>query len=264
MSNVSMTGLRVYSDIFRLENINQTVGVAFAKNLIIDHLRDVFSQDRFYKYRSDMFGYPLVGDLTDETSDIDEEDTTRIFIGSLNKYEISFVPGIFVSSKSLRYEPISFNQNLENILYQQEYALTYDPENATRADGYVASVYKTPSHKEFVGAWSQQIEVRVVTQSPNDMEELADICAVTLQGHRRLALQQEGVFIKSISASGESSRKYSNDNLYVTNITIDARTEWKIHIPINNLFERIALYVILDDQGGDSLDGLVINNRITL
>lgn len=261
----SMAGMRVYSDIFRLENINQNVGVAFTKNIIIDHLRNIFKQDRFYKYRDDMFGFPLVGDLTGETAEIAEEDTTRIFIGSLNKYEISFTPAIFVSNKSLSYEPISFNQNLEEVIYTKQSALTYSPTDPdARADGYVVSETRVPSHKVFTGAWKVSVNVKVISESSSDLEEIADICNLAFQGPRRLELQREGVFIRGLSTTGENKRAYLNDGLYTTDITLDIRTEWKIHIPINNLLERIALYIVLTDENEDSIDGLVINNRITL
>jgi len=80
---MATTGFRVYSDLFGLSNFVQQTAVTQGKNLLIDTLREYFKQDTFYRYTTDAFGFPLTPDLTDLPPDIQEERTTRIYIGDI-------------------------------------------------------------------------------------------------------------------------------------------------------------------------------------
>jgi len=87
------------------------------KNILIDTLRDVFSRDRHFKYVSDVFGFPKTPSHLGLSpgAGLDDEETTRIFIGSTYRYDIKFNPSIIVKNTGSKYNPISFNQNLLNI-----------------------------------------------------------------------------------------------------------------------------------------------------
>jgi len=225
---------RVISDIFNLEYVVQQTGMVHGKNLLIDTLRDIFAQDREYKYVSDVFGFPKTPYHLglDPAAGLDDEETTRIFIGSTYRYDIKFNPSIIVKNTGSRYVPISFNQNLLGVINRKEII----------TDGYGnSSVIYTPACHTLVGAWDQTFEVKVIAENEMDREEIADIVQVTLMGTRRMDLQRAGLFIKDLSTSGESEEKYSNDYLYMVSINLNTRTEWKVHIPISNLVERIGV-----------------------
>jgi len=248
---------RVISDIFHLENIVQQSGMVHCKNILLDTLRDIFRQDREYKYVSDIFGFPKTKNLlnTDPEAGLDDNETTRIYIGSSYRYDVKFNPSIIVRNTGSSYVPISFNQDFMGVMYRDEVLL----------DGYGHRTrIKTPAFYTLVGAWDQTYEIKVVAESELDREEITDIVMPTLMGSRRQELMVAGVFIKGMRTSGEAEEPYANDYLYSTAISIDVRTEWKIHIPINNVCERIGLcftFNVLDTD--PPADGLTINELIT-
>lgn len=248
---------RVITDIFDLENVVQQTGIVMGKNLIIDYLRDIFAQDREYKYVSDVFGFPKTPSHLglDPAAGLDDEETTRIFIGSTYRYDIKFNPSIIVKNTGSRYVPISFNQNLLGVINRKEVI----------TDGYGnSSTILTPAYHTLVGAWDQTFEVKVVAENEMDREEIADIIQATLMGTRRLELQNSGLFIRNMSTGGEAEEKYANDYLYMVSITLDTRSEWKVHIPINDVIERIGLCLTFKTIGGEAADALTINEQITM
>jgi len=215
---MALTSHRVVSDIFNLENVVQQTGIVHAKNILIDTLREIFRYDREFKYVDDVFGFPKTPSHLglDPDAGLDDEETTRIFIGSTYRYDIKFNPSIIVKNTGTRYVPISFNQDLLGIIYTNERIV----------DGYGnETIIRTPQFHTLVGAWDQTFEVKVITEDEVDREEIADIVMVSLQGSRRLELQREGVFIRSISAGGETEQVYSNDNIYMISMEISILLE---------------------------------------
>lgn len=255
---MALTSHRVVSDIFNLEHVVQQTGIVHAKNILIDTLREVFKQDREFKYVTDVFGFPKTPSHLglDPDAGLDDEETTRIFIGGTYRYDIKFNPSITVKSTGTRYVPISFNRDLLGIIYTNERIV----------DGYGnETIIRSPSFHTLVGAWDQTFEIKIVTEDEVDREEIADIIMVSLQGSRYLELEKEGIHIKSMSTGGESEQVYSNDHLYMISINLDVRTEWKIHIPINDICERIGICITFDVLDSDPpADGLTINEQILL
>lgn len=241
-----MTIHHVTSDIFANEYVVQQIGIIHGKNLLIDTLRDIFSTDRQFKYVTDIFGFPRtpshLGLDPNAGYDLGDEETTRIFIGSTYRHDIKFNPAIIVKNTSSRYIPISFNQNLMGVEYSRERIV----------DGYGnETLTDTPTHLTLVGAWDQVFEVKVIAESELDREEIADIVQVTLMGARRLELQNNGLFIKTCSTGGEVEEPYANDFLYTMSINLETRSEWRIHIPVSNVVERIAFFMEFDYEGAD-------------
>lgn len=189
-----LTSHRVISDIFNLENVVQQTGMLQTKNILIDILRDIFSQDRQFKYVSDVFGFPKTPSHLglDPDAGLDDEETTRIFIGSTYRYDVKFNPSIIVKNTGSRYVPVSFNQNLLSVINRLEVI----------EDGYGnRSTIYTPAYNTLVGAWDQTYEIKIITENEADREEIADIVQVTLMSSRRLELQKAGVFIKTMNLS---------------------------------------------------------------
>lgn len=254
---MALVSHRAITDIFNLEYIVSDVGMVAGKNILIDVLRNIFAQDREYKYVSDVFGFPKTPSHLnlDPEAGLDDDETTRIFIGSTYRYDIKFNPSIIVKHTGSRYVPISFNQNLLGIINRKEII----------TDGYGnSSVIYTPAYHTLMGAWDQTFEVKIVAENEIDREEIADIVQVSLMGTRRMDLQHAGLFIKTMSTSGETEEKYSNDYLYMVSISLDTRSEWKVHIPISDIIERIGVCLTFNTIGGSVADGLTINEQITL
>lgn len=248
---------RVISDVFGLEGIIQQVGILHSKNLLIDVLRDVFRKDREFKFVSDIFGFPKTPSHLglDPAAGLDDDETTRIFIGSTYRYDIKFNPSIIIKNTGSRYVPISFNQNYLDVIYRKELIM----------DGYGnATIISTPAFYTQSGAWDHTFEVKVIAESEGDREELADIVMAVLQMTRRHELQNAGLFIRSVSSGGEVEEPYANDYLYSVSINVDARSEFKMHIPISDFCERLGLCMTFNTIDTDPpADGLTINHLIT-
>ena len=253
-----LTSHRVVSDIFNLEYVVQMTGMLQTKNVLIDMLREIFRQDRQFKYVSDVFGFPKTPSHLGLNSDagLDDEETTRIFIGSTYRYDVKFNPSIIVKNTGSRYIPVSFNQNLLNVINRVEVI----------EDGYGnRSTIYTPAYHTLVGAWDQTYEIKVITENEYDREEIADIVKVTLMSSRRLELQKAGVFIKNMSTSGESEQKYANDYLYMVSINLDIRSEFRIHIPISDICEKIGMCLSFGTLDSETFsDALSVNQVITI
>lgn len=223
------TGFRVYSDLFDIANFVQQTAVSQGKNLIIDALREHFRKDTFYRYTTDAFGFPLTPDLTDLPPDIQEERTTRIYIGDIYRFDKRFWPSITVRHSSGRYKPVSFNQN-HTTRYRLDLVL----------DGYGGKSYiRVPTHLVIAGAWEQTFEVLVAAESTPDREELSDIVSGFFQGVVRNELTRAGLFVRGVSIGGEREEDWGNEKVYVQSINLECYSEWRREIPIENLVETI-------------------------
>ena len=242
---------RVYSHLFNVADFVKQVAVSQGKNLIIDALREYFRHDTLYRFSTDAFGFPLTPDVTDMEPAIQNERTTRIFIGDIFRMDKRFYPSIIVKYGSGRYKPVSFNQN---------YTTKYRMDLVT--DGYGNNSYiKTPTHTVVAGAWEQSFEIQIATESIPDREELADIVSSFFIGKVRQEIYEAGLFIKSVSIGGEREEKWANDNVYIQSITLDTYSEWRREIPIDDLIETISFcfkYGVFD-SGSISVDSTVIN-----
>lgn len=234
------TGMFVFSDIYQLDNITRNVGIVHGRNLLIDTLREIFARDREYHYVSDIFGYPKTPSQTGLEPDAGMQDdlTTRIFIGATYRYEQSFLPAITVRQTSSSYKPVSFNQNKWVIEYGMQ----------RTEDGYGnVDFLRVPSKWISAGAWDQTFEIKVTSNSQEDTSHIADIVMVSLQDTYRRILERSGLFIKQISASGESAEQVNeNDPVFSISITANTYSEWRREIPISNLLERIQLCFEVD------------------
>jgi hypothetical protein len=253
---MGITNFHAVSDIFNLECVVQQDGMVYTKNVLIDTLRDIFSQDRQFKYVNDVFGFPKTPNHLGLDSDagLDDEDTTRIFIGGSYRYDVKFNPSIIVRNTGSRYTPVSFNQDFLGTMSRVQ-VLT---------DGYGNhTTINTPTHNIRVGAWDQTYEVKIIAENEVDREEIADIVQIALMGSRRQELHNAGVFVKGMSTTGENEVPYANDFLYTVAVNLEIRTEWRIHIPISNICEKIGLCLTFKTLEGDVADALSVNESIT-
>lgn len=261
----------VYSNFFSRNDIYKHVSIMQGKNLIIDALREMFTNDSVYPYRQDEYGFPLVKDHTDlpneyagtgEEADgtpIDDSNlSTKILITDVFREDVNFYPVITVKHSGGNYMPISFNQNM--------YTVHYRVEIVRDAYGNQHEVV-TPSHYVFDGAWEQTFEVKIVAQDPADREELADIVSVGLQHVARERLINAGLFIKKVNLGGEQEEERNNGYLYTYSFTLNTFSEWSRAIPIRDTIERINLYFDLLNSGinprGSYLEQSSMTNSLT-
>ena len=252
------TSYLVYSDLYNLYNIVQQSGIMFGKNLLIDTLREIFNKDKEYHYVRDSFGYPKTPshEGLDTDAGLEYNATTRIFIGTSFRYDISYLPAITVRQTGSSYKPISFNQNM--------FVLEYETQRTI--DGYGNVTFtEVPSSYEFAGAWEQSFELKITSKSLEDTAHIADIVMAVLQANERLMLQQNGLFIKQMRSTGENTETINaNDPLYTISINLDTYSEWRRSIPISNLVDRVSLCLAVDIHNNDvPANDLLIKYNLT-
>lgn len=221
---------RVYSNFFADNNIIQNVSIVQPKNLLIDVLRKHFARDNIFTYRSDEYGFPLTPDMTDLT--IDSDETTKILISDIFRYEVKFYPAITVKSSGGSYKPISFNQNG---------TLKYRKDSVEDEFGLIREV-RTPTHRVYAGAWDMSFQISIYSESHSELEEIVEIVKMILQYSSYNELRANGLFIKSLNISGESAEPYANDYIFNQTLTISTRSEWRVEAPLENIVEKIVFY----------------------
>jgi hypothetical protein len=230
----------VFSDVYNLDRIVQHTGILAGRNLLIDVLREIFARDREYRYLRDIYGFPKTPSHVglDPDAGIVDDSTTRLFIGSAYRYDISYLPAIIVRQTSSSYVPVSFNQNRWVVEYETQRII----------DGYGNVEYiQVPSHYSYAGAWNQTFEVKVMARSLEDVVSIADVVLISLQGTYRPVLQQNGLFVRSVSAGGESAETIgANDPFFSISITVNTRSEWRREVPVSTLVDRIAFCFTID------------------
>jgi hypothetical protein len=241
------TSHKVYSDLFEISNFIKQTAVAQGKNLLIDSLREFFKKDVIYRYSTDAFGFPLTPDLTDLPPNMEEQRTTRIFIGDTFRYDVRYFPSVTIRQTGGRYYAVSFNQEG-----------TYKYRVDLVVDGYGnRSFIKVPTHKVFAGGWDQTFDILIAAESTMDREELSDIISSHLIGVERMSLQNSGIFIKNISLSGEREEDFANDKIYMQSISIETFSEWRREIPIESIVERINFCFEFGLLGSGRFDSVV-------
>jgi hypothetical protein len=241
---------RVFSDFFANNNIIQNVAIVQPKNLLIQSLRDLFRKDSIFTYRDDQYGFPLTPDLTGKP--LDTEESTRILISDIFRYDVKFFPAIVIKHNGGSYKPISFNQE-GTYKYRTDYI-----ENQYGARRKIS----TATHKVYAGKWEMNIDVGVYCESSSELQELIDIVSIALQHVLWNDLRASGLFIQSVSISGESSEPYANDYVYYQSLSLRCISEWRVEIPLENVIEKIVFY--FDSVKTDSENGVSSANSTVL
>jgi hypothetical protein len=223
------------TDLYSIFNMAQNTQITYVKQAIIGTIRDVFSLDSYYCYRSDPWGYPLTVDNTDLPPDagINDSSTTRVFISESNRFEVIYYPAILVKSGGTSSVPISFNRNKENILF----------DTTIVSDGYNEKIYTTPIASITTGAWEGSITVEVQGLGMRERDDITEIISAICADWRHDDLRRAGVLIKKISVGAPSEKEDRNNKLFTQTITLEVRSEWRREIPIDNIIDIISFCV---------------------
>jgi hypothetical protein len=225
---MASTSHRVYSDLFKDSNIIRQVAVAQGKNLIIDSLREYFKKDTFYTYRTDGFGFPLIPDHTQLDPSIQNSLTSRIFIGNNFRFDKRYYPSITVHHSSAKFHAIGFNDNLTT-----KYRLDYVKDN-----GQIVWL-RTPTHRVLAGAWDQTFNVKIMSESDLDRDEIADIVSSFFIARERENLYDSGLFIKSVGIGDKQEEEWANDKIYTQTVILETYSEFRREIPIEDVVEIV-------------------------
>lgn len=195
------------------------------KDTILRVLREMFSQHPEYTYVPDPtkgFDYP---DL----------EKTKISIWQDYPYDTLFLPCITINMSSMRYHPISFNQNMGTVDY------VHDDRGDIVLDTFGRPL---PNYYEYAGAWDSNFSININAQSPWDRDLITDFVTINFTHVYRDWLYTRGVFVKATSTSGESQLDWRNQHIYKLTVSLDLYSEWTHRIPIPRvILERLALKV---------------------
>lgn len=226
------TGSIVKTDLYAIHNIVQNTMMSYAKELVIETLRDEFSLDSYYHFVRDPWGHPKTPNLTDVPIEAGLQDdlTTRIFIGEAFRYDMKFFPAIIVRAGGFRYVPISMSRNEGVVKYRALRIL----------DGYGnEKIFHTPSHFALAGAWEGNLSIDILAGDIKARDEIAEIVSAILNITNFKSLVNAGVIIKPTSIGSPSEIDDYKDKIYKISMSCDVRTEWAQNIPVDSIIDKI-------------------------
>ncbi len=232
------TGSLTRTDLYNLYNVIQNTQLNFPKELAISILRDTFSQDSYYRFARDDYGFPKTIDLTDVPQDAGFQNTTttRLFIGEALRWDVIFYPAIIVKAGPSNYVPISLSRERETV--QNEAIIVVDPQGNQRT-------YTIPKAFLFAGIWEGSLTLDIMARDILTRDDLVSICNLLFADLRYEEMLRAGVVIKKVSAGSpsETDDRQGQDKLYRQSITLDIRTEWRREIPISSVIDAINICV---------------------
>lgn len=249
------SGNNVKTDLYALHGYIQNTMISFPKELFIETLREFFSQDSYYRYQRDAWGFPKIPDHTDLPSEagLHDEITTRLFIGEYYRYDPIYYPAVLIRSAGARSVPISMNRNKGSLQWK----------NILFIDGYGnEKIVSTPAYFIQSGAWEGSITVDVESRSPRTRDELVDIISLAFVDTRFEEMKNSGVLIKGINSGAPAESDDRNDKLFKQTITFDIRSEWRRHIPVENILDAINICVDFGNLTSDQ-EEIAPNIRIS-
>lgn len=234
--------------------------MAYAKNLIVELLRESFSLDSYYHYVNDDFGFAKTPKQTNLTLDagLHDDATTRIYIGEPYRYDQKYFPAVLVKAGSFRYVPISFSRNKGVVQYK----------SMRFVDGYGnVKIFSTPSYFDLAGAWEGEINIDIVAGDLSSRDEITETIAALIEIVHHDHLIKSGVFTKPLSISAPTEKDDSKDKLYMCTVSLPIRTEWRQQIPIETILDQINFCVDFGSFLSDTFTpaiNLAIRDKITI
>jgi hypothetical protein len=233
------TGNLVRHDLYQIHHVVQNTLMAYPKELIIGMLREEFAQDSWFHFVKDEWGYPKIPDHTDLPlgAGVNDDLTTRIFIGEAFRHNAIFYPAILVKMTSARSVPISINRNKDVIEYEKQIVM----------DGYGnTKEFFIPKFIDLAGAWDCSIAIDIISRDILDRDNLVSIVMLLFADIRFESLRKAGVLVKSgqptLGGISEGDDR-QQEKLYKATVNVDIRTEWRRLIPISGVVERINFCV---------------------
>jgi hypothetical protein len=232
------------SDLYSAYHVVQNTMISFPKLLIISALKEYFAKDTKYHYVEDDWGFPYTPDHTnlDLKAGINNDSTTRIYIGEEDRFDVAYYPSVIVRHSGARYVPISINQEQDCVQYGYRLFI----------DGY-GNKYslRIPVNFIYAGSWDINLDIDVMAEGAEDRSTIVQAIAMHLQSNIRNELTYDGLFIKGTSVSGETKELYQNDNIYKQTISLECRGEYRRLIPVGNVIEVITACIEIGNYTND-------------
>jgi hypothetical protein len=227
------------SDLNSIHNIIQNSMIVYPKEIILATLKDFFSEDSYYHFVKDAWGFTQTPDHTDlpldagykipNTTTLDTS-TTRLFIGENYRFDTIFYPAILVKHGGSKYVPVSINRDTGKVQWSERLFI----------DGYGQEyIVRNPEHFVFSGAWEGSIQIDIKSRSLRARDDLVELVGIYFTQIGYELLRRSGVIVKPIAVGAPNETEDRNDKLFGQTITLDIRTEWQVNAPILNVLEVI-------------------------
>jgi len=133
-------------------------------------------------------------------------------------------------------EPTQFSWNVSDSKTIPGVVLAFG-KRAKVGDKVAIVIYKdrVDTANAYGGKFEVTFELDVIARDPNQMEEMADLVIMYLWGHKKPALEFEGIEIIDISMGGETEEIYdetTEEPYFNASISIQLRADWEIHLPL--------------------------------
>lgn len=241
------------SDLPRIYDIVQNSMTLQPKELVVATLRDFFSNDHFYSYRHDQWGFPQTPPLinTPQRAGLNDASTTRVFIGEAWRFDVDFYPAILVKNAGMTSVPISINRESYTVQWGE---LVFE-------DGYGnIKSFPTPKAHIFAGAYEGSITIEVKARDLRARDDLVDLISILFIDIAFNDLYHAGLVVKNVSAGTPNEIQDRNDYFFTQTITLQVRSEWRRAIPIHSLVEIINFSVEFQRISPPEPDGPVAAN----
>lgn len=224
------------TDLYSLFGYWQNSLVIHPKELVIETLRKYFSEDSYYHYVKDEFGFPKTPDHTDLANDagLNNDTTTRVFIGEQFRYDVRYYPSILVKHQGSKSVPLSFSRNKGSVQY----------ENVRYMDGYGnETIVATPSYFYRSGSWEGTLSITVAAKDIKARDELVELINVLFVDLKVEDLFVAGLLVKEVSTGSTSEEEDRNDKIYKQDITLGIRSDWEQRTYVTNIIDVINICV---------------------
>jgi len=230
------------TDLYQIFDYVQNTQIVHPKEIFIETLRKFFEEDSYYHYSRDQWGFPNTPDHTDLPlgAGLHDDATTRLYIGEYYRYDVRYYPALLVRHGGSKSVPISMGREKGSVQWR---SIRY-------IDGYGnETILSTPSHYIQAGAWEGSVIVDIESRSLRARDELAEIVSLFFVDAAYESLYKAGVVIKSGSPSvgPPSEEDDRNDKLFKKSITFEIRSEWRRHLPIDNVVDAINICTDIGD-----------------
>ena len=220
------------SDLYKIHDIVQNSMTLYPKELVVATMRDFFSNDTYYHYAHDLWGFPQTPDSTDLPQDVGFHDniTTRLFIGESYRFDVAYFPAIIVRHGGSTSVPISINR--------EQNCVKWDP--IVFEDGYGnIKTFPSPTYFIFAGAWEGSINIEIMARDLRARDDLVDLVSLLFVDIAFNDLYKSGLIVKGVSSGSPSETDDRNDKIFRQTVTLQIRSEWRRKIPIHSVIETI-------------------------
>lgn len=239
----------------------QNAMTLYPKELVVATLRDFFSNCEFYKYTHDHWGFPLTPDQTNLPQNAGfppDSSTTRLLITEAYRFDVQYFPSIHVRHGGARSVPISINREAYTTIYDE---MVFE-------DGYGnIKTFPNPVAHIFMGAWEGSINIDIKTKDLRARDDLVDLVSLLFVDIAFNDLYKSGLIVKGVSAGAPTEQQDRNDYIFGQTVTLDVRSEWRRHIPIDSVLEILNFSIEfqrLEPNPGPVAQNLTINMYQTL